>query len=75
MHTLQEGTCYLGVYITTDGSTKPMETHLWKKALLYTKAFQTMPMSKQEVVAVLYRLCFLPALTYLLPAMWLPDLF
>jgi len=38
--TMNEGTRYLGVYIATSGSTKTMETQLWKKAVSYTKAFQ-----------------------------------
>jgi len=35
-----EGTRYLGIYITRTGDTKPMQDHIWRKALLYTKAFQ-----------------------------------
>jgi len=65
-----EGTRYLGVYVTMNGSTKPMESHLWKKALLYTKAFQRTHMSRREAT-VLYRSCFVPALCYPLPATWL----
>jgi len=65
-----KGTRYLGMYITMNGSTKPMESHLWKKALLYTKAFQCTQMSRQEA-NVLYCSCFVPALTYPLPATWL----
>jgi len=34
-----EGTCYLGLYLTVNRNTTPMEQHLWKKALLYTTAF------------------------------------
>jgi len=64
------GTRYLGVYVTMNGSTKPMESHLWKKALLYTKAFQRTHMSRREA-NVLYRSCFVPALAYPLPATWL----
>jgi len=51
-----------------------METHLWEKAVVYTKAFQRTPMTHREAV-VLYKSCFLPALTYPLPATWLPDRF
>ncbi len=65
-----DGTRYLGVYVTMNGSTKPMESHLWKKALLYTKAFQRTHMSRREA-NVLYRSCFVPALSYPLPATWL----
>jgi len=36
---LAEGTRYLGVYITRNGSTKPMEDHVWKKVITYTCAF------------------------------------
>jgi len=36
----REGTRYLGLYITTDCNTKPMETHIWEKAILYTQVFQ-----------------------------------
>ncbi len=35
-----EGTRYLGIYLTTDHNTKPMERHLWAKTVLYTQAFQ-----------------------------------
>jgi len=35
-----EGTRYLGIYVTSSGTTKPMEVQLWNKAVLYTKAFQ-----------------------------------
>ncbi len=69
-----EGTRYLGIYVTRSGITKPMEDHMWKKAVLYTKAFQRTHMSRREA-GVLYRSCFLPALTYPLPATWLPDIF
>jgi len=71
---LNQGTRYLGLYIPGDRNTKPMEQNLWQKALKYTTTFQHMPMSQQEV-AMLYRSCFLPALTYPLPATWLPDTF
>ncbi len=68
------GTRYLGLYITVDRNTTPMEQHLWKKALLYTTAFRRTPMSRREA-GVLYRSCFVPALSYPLPATWLPDAF
>jgi len=71
---MDEGIRYLGVYITGDRSSKPMEDHLWEKALRYTLAFQKTPMNHREA-GVLYRSCFLPALTYPLPACWLPDRF
>jgi len=71
---MDEGIRYLGVYITGDRNTKPMEDHLWEKALQYTSAFQKTPMNHREA-GVLYRSCFLPALTYPLPASWLPDRF
>jgi len=48
-----EGTCYLGLYLTIDRNTKPMEQHLWKKALIYTTAFRQTPMSHHEA-GVLY---------------------
>ncbi len=51
-----------------------MQDHIWKKALLYTKAFQRTHMSRREA-GVLYRSCFLPALTYSFPAMGLPPTF
>jgi len=41
-----EGTCYLGIYVTCMGNTKPMQDHIWHQALLYTKAFQQMHMSR-----------------------------
>jgi len=69
-----EGTRYLSLYITTDRNMKPMETHIWEKATLYTQAFQQTPMNRCEA-GVLYRSCFLPTLTYLFPAIWLPDQF
>jgi len=71
---LHQGTRYLGLLTTRDQNTKPMEQHIWQKALTYTAAFQCMLMSQSEV-GVLYKSCFLPALTYLLPATWLPDTF
>jgi len=71
---MNEGIRYLGVYITGDRNTTPMENHLWEKALTYTSAFQKTPMNHREA-GVLYKLCFLPALTYPLPATWLPDRF
>jgi len=69
-----EGTQYLGLYLTTDRNTNPMENHLWEKAVVYTRAFQRTPMTHREA-GVLYKSCFLPALTYPLPATWLPDRF
>jgi len=69
-----EGTHYLGIYVTRTGSTQPMQDQIWSKAILYTKAFQRTHMSRREA-SVLYRACFLPALTYSLPAMHLPDTF
>jgi len=68
------GTCYLGLYLTTDCNTHDMETHLMTKATLYTKAFHRTPMNQREA-RVLYRSCFLPAMAYPLPASWLPDAF
>jgi len=69
-----EGTRYLGLYLMADRNMKPMESHLWSKALSYTMAFNQTPMTHREA-GVLYRTCFLPALTYPLPAVWLSDLF
>ncbi len=69
-----KGTRFLGLYLTTNCDTKPMETHIWEKAVLYTKAFQCTPMNWHEAT-VLYKSCFLPALTYPFPATWLPDSF
>jgi len=71
---LQEGTRYLGLYVTIDQNTAPLEAHLWKKAMLYTYAFHWTPMTQWEA-GVLYCSCFLPALTYPFPAAWLPDKF
>jgi len=51
-----------------------MKDHIWKKAILYTATFQCTHMSHCEA-RVLYRSCFLPTLTYPLPATWLPDTF
>jgi len=42
-----EGTQYLGLYITADCNLKPMESHLWHKAQTYTVAFHRTPMSRQ----------------------------
>jgi len=53
-----EGTHYLGLYITADQNTKPMENHLWKKALTYTTAFHRTLMSHCEA-GVLYWSCFI----------------
>jgi len=41
---VSKGTRYLGIYITANQNTKPMEQHLWNKALLYTQAFHQTPM-------------------------------
>ncbi len=71
---MNEGVRYLGVYITGDRNTKPMEANLWEKATRYTSAFQKTPMTHREA-GVLYRSCFIPAITYPFPATWLPDLF
>jgi len=71
---IAEGTRYLGIYIATNGSTKMMENHLWRKAITYTKAFQGTNMTRREA-GVLYWSCFLPALTYPFPATWLPPQF
>jgi len=46
--TMNKGVRYLGVYITGDHSTCPMETQLWDKALCYTSALQKMPMDHRE---------------------------
>jgi len=51
-----------------------MEDHIWKKAITYTCAFQCMHMSRREA-NVLYRACFLLAITYSFPAMWLSEKF
>jgi len=71
---LNEGTRYLGIYLTRTGNTKPMEDHIWHKAVLYTRAFQRTHMNRREA-NVLYRSCFLPAITYSFPATWLPSKF
>jgi len=71
---LQAGTRYLGIYVTRSGATKPMEDHVWGKALRYTSAFQRTHMTRREAT-VLYRSCFLPALTYSFPATWMPEKF
>jgi len=71
---VSEGPRYLGIYITADRNTKPMEQHLWKKALLYTQAFHQTPIYRGEV-GMLYWSCFLPVLTCPLPASWLPNCF
>jgi len=69
---IAEGTRYLGMYVTCNGATKPMENHIWKQAVIYTWAFQRTHMSRREAT-VLYRSCFLPAITYSFPATWLPQ--
>ncbi len=69
-----EGTRYLGIYIAPDGTMKTMETQLWKKANLYTIALQRTHLSQREAV-IIYRSCFLPALTYPLAATWLSEQF
>jgi len=69
-----EGTRYLGIYVASSGTTQPMQDQLWHKAVLYTKAFQRTHMSRRKA-DVLYRSCFLPALTYAFPAMGLPPTF
>jgi len=69
-----DGTRYLGLYITANWNTVPMEQHLWNKALLYTTALRRTPMDHRKA-GILYRSCFLPAMTYPLPATWLLDSF
>jgi len=69
-----KGTQYLGLYVTADCNMQSMEAHLWTKAQLYTMAFHRTPMTHREA-GVLYRSCFLPALTYSFPALWLSDPF
>jgi len=69
-----EGTHYLGLYVNQFGTTQPMETHIWQKAVVYTMTFQRTHMSRREA-GVLYRSCFIPALAYSLPAIWLPPAF
>jgi len=71
---IAEGTQYLGVYVTRNGATKPMEDHVWKQAVTYTRAFQCTHMSRHKAT-VLYRSCFLPAITYSFPATWMPPTF
>jgi len=51
-----------------------MELHLWKKAVTYTNALRRTPMSRREA-GVLYRSCFIPAISYPLLATWLLDSF
>jgi len=68
------GTRYLGIYLTINRSTTPMEQHLLTKAMLYTMAFWRTLMNHREA-SVLYRSCFIPAIAYPLPATWLPDSF
>jgi len=50
---MTEGVCYLGVYIAGNWLTKPMESHLWDKALTYMRAFQKTPMTRWEA-GILY---------------------
>ncbi len=69
-----EGMQYLGVYVTCSSTTKPMEDHIWHKAVTYMHAFQQTHMSRREA-GVLYKSCFLLALTYSFPAMGLPSVF
>jgi len=69
-----KGTRYLGIYVTRSGNTQSMQNNVWSKALIYTKAFQRTHMSCREA-QVLYRSCFLLALTYSFPAMALPVSF
>ncbi len=57
-----------------NGSTKPMEDHIWKRAITYTRAFQRTHMSHREA-NVLYQACFLLAITYSFPTMWLSEKF
>jgi len=71
---INKGICYLGIYITANCTMVPMEQHLWSKATFYLSAFHHTPMTRREET-VLYQLCFLPALTYSLPATWLHDKF
>jgi len=71
---IHKGTRYLGIYMTRSGATKPMEDHVWNTATLYTRAFQRTHMSRHEA-NVIYRSCFLPAITYSFPATWMPQTF
>jgi len=45
-----EGTQYLGIYITQNRTTKPMEDNVWKKAVLYTRAFQCTHMPPKKLI-------------------------
>ncbi len=71
---LHEGTQYLVIYVTCSGDTKPMEQHIWQKAVLYTQAFSAytyvMMGGRGPVLLV-----FLPALTYSFPVMGLSSTF
>jgi len=51
-----------------------MEDHVWNAATNYTWAFQQTHMSNREA-HVLYRSCFLPAITYSFPATWMSHKF
>jgi len=57
-----------------DHNMQPMELHLWNKAQVYTTAFHRTPMNWREA-GILYHSCFLPALTYPFPAIWLSEKF
>jgi len=72
--TIAKGTRYLGIYVTRNGSTRPMENHVWKQAVTYMRAFQCTHMSCCKA-NVLYRVGFLLALTYSFPATWLSEKF
>jgi len=71
---MNEGVQYLGVYITGDCTTQPMEAHLWEKVLQYTVVFQKTPMTYWEA-SILYCACFVATIAYSLPMTWLLDNF
>jgi len=66
------GTRYLGIYVTQNCMTKPMENHIWNKAVLYTKVFWCTHMSHCKV-SVLYLFLFSPGTYLLFPSCLAPS--
>ena len=58
---------YLGVKLCADGSHTPHKTYLLQRSRRYAKAMQLCPLDRHGI-NIAYHSCYLPALTYSLPA-------
>jgi len=58
---------YLGIQLTADGNPKAELTLFWKQTETYIQLLQQCPLTRCKV-QVVYLQCYLPALSYPLPA-------